>query len=266
MDIIDIRNIKSYVINLDKNIEKYDNIKKRFFNLGINPERFKAIYAKELDNEYIKKVTHPYVQNTIENGRYIDSDIGTLGAVGCSLSHIKLWEILLNSNEDMFLILEDDAIPNTSYSVNSINKYLNKINKIDSNWDYIFLGYTKPLLISNDIKVHSDIYKINQITFFTHAYIINRSGAQKLLKNAFPIIHQIDSYISLMSMYRNLNSYRGNKYIIQKNDKGTDIQTDYSIRIYINKFSDNSLKIFLFIFSIMLIYFIYHFLIKKKSK
>ena len=263
---IDIRNIKAYVINLDKNIEKYDNIKKRFFNLGINPERFKAIYAKELDNEYIKKVTHPFVQNTIENGRYIDSDIGTLGAVGCSLSHIKLWEMLLNSNEDMFLILEDDASIN-SYYINDINEYLNKIYSIDKNWDYIFLGYLKPTIKSVDIKVSNDIYKVNEITFQTHAYIINKSGAQKLLKNSFPIIHQIDSYISLMSMYRNLNAYRGKKYIIQKNEKGTDIQTDNSIKIYINRLSNNSIKIILLIFILLLLnlffLFVYNFTYKK---
>ena len=173
--------------------------------------------------------------------------------------------MLLQSDQDMYFILEDDASIN-SYYINDINEYLNKINSIDKNWDYIFLGYLKPTIKSVDIKVSNDIYKVNEITFQTHAYIINKSGAQKLLKNSFPIIHQIDSYISLMSMYRNLNAYRGKKYIIQKNEKGTDIQTDNSIKIYINRLSNNSIKIILLIFILLLFLFflfVYNFTYKK---
>lgn len=254
--IIDIRNIKSYVINIDKNIEKYDEINNRFSKLGIKPERFSGIYAKDLDKDYINNITYPYVQYTMEKGRSIDSDIGSLGAIGCSLSHITLWNMLLNSKEDMFLILEDDAFPYTS--INIINNYLNDVNRIDSDWDYIFLGFLKPNIIySADIEVSNRIYKINEITFQTHAYIINKKGASKLLKNAFPIIHQIDSYISFMAMYRSLNAYRSSNYVVQKNMKGTDIQTDYSIKVHINKFNNYTITFFLILFILLFIFSIY---------
>lgn len=258
---IDIRNIKTYVINLDKNAEKYNIINNRFFKLGIKPERFRGIYAKDLDKDYINNITYPHVQYTIEKGRTIDSDIGTLGAIGCSLSHIKLWEILLNSKEDMFFILEDDAFP--SVSIDIINNYIKDVIKTDPEWEYIFLGCLKPnIFYTEDIKV-GNIYKINEITFQTHAYIINKKGAAKLLKNAFPIIHQIDSYISFMAMYRNLKAYRCDNYIRQKNMTGTDIQTDYSIKVHINKLSNSTLIIFLFIFIILFIFSIYNLLLKK---
>ena len=64
----------------------------------------------------------------------------------------------------------------------------------------------------------------------------------------------------------NLNAYRGKKYIIQKNEKGTDIQTDNSIKIYINRLSNNSIKIILLIFILLLFLFflfVYNFTYKK---
>lgn len=241
---LNIRNIKSYVINLDKNIEKYDNIKNNFLKYDIYPSRFKAIYAKELDKKYINKITYPSVQYTIENGRNTDSGIGSIGAIGCSLSHIELWKMLVESNEDMFFILEDDAYPNFEYLVDDINNYINKVNSLKSDWDIIYIGWHKIYGYSNNDKViytnpNETIYEIKSFVYFTHAYIINKKGALKLLEKVFPIVDQIDSYISFMCMYRNVNAYRGNKYIIQKNTTGTDIQTDYSIKKFINRHSNN---------------------------
>jgi glycosyl transferase family 25 len=221
----DIRHIKTYAINLDKNIKKFDELNKRFNKLGIYPERFKAIYAKELDKDYIDKITHPYTQYTIQCGRNIDSDIANEGAIGCYLSHIKLWKKLLDSDQDYFLILEDDACPVYEENIiNDINIYLNTVIDADKNWDIIYLGYNKNF-INKDIKING-IYSIKSIIFTTHAYIISKKGALKLLKNALPIIHQIDSYMSFMYMNRDVKAYRDIKsYITQKNIE-SNIQTD----------------------------------------
>ena len=253
---LDIRKIKTYVINLDKYQDKYATLKNHFAHYDIHTNRFSAILGKELKQEYINAITDPSVQYSISEGRSLDNQIGTIGAIGCSLSHIELWKQLVNSNEEMWLILEDDCYPKYKmYSVHDLNTYINTVNTFDPNWDMIYMGWKKPnighkdtLMVKPTTNSIGSIYKVNSFIHAAHAYIINRKGAKKLLKNAFPIIHQVDSYISFMCMYRDFNAYKNRiQYMEQRNLTGTDIQTDYPAKIYINRFSNRTIFICLYI-------------------
>jgi len=251
---IDITQIKSHVINLKSNTEKLKRVQKSLNAISIFPERFDAVYGKDLDPLYIDKITYPSVQYTMKNGRYVDSNIETLGAIGCYLSHVKLWEDLANSNDEMLLILEDDAVTN-NFSGFQINQFLNEIIENDPDWDVIFLGYSKPSPSSNvDIPVTNSVYKINEITFQTHAYVLSKKGALKLLSKAFPIVDQVDSYMSYMAMTRGLNSYRGNtSYLKQYNEEGSSIQVGVSIKVFLNRCSTRSLWLFITFIIVLLI-------------
>ena len=261
---IDITQIKSHVINLKSNTEKLKRVQKSLNAISIFPERFDAVYGKDLDPLYIDTITYPSVQYTMKNGRYIDSNIETLGGIGCYLSHVKLWEALANSNDEMLLILEDDAITN-NFSAFQINQFLNEIRENDPEWDVIFLGYTKPFPSPNaDIPVTDSVYKINEITFQTHAYLLSKKGALKLLSNAFPIVDQVDSYMSYMAITRGLKSYRGNtSYLKQYNEEGSSIQAGVSIKVFLNRCSTRSLWICITFVSILLILLAISLIIKK---
>jgi len=250
---IDIHNIKSYIINLEKYKDKYNLCLNKLNKIDIYPERFNAIYIEDENSDYIKNITYPSVQYTIKNGRFSHNNIGTKGAIGCYLSHITLWKMLLESNEDIFLIFEDDA-DNNKYIIdfnNNLNEDLNEINK--ENWDIIFLGYN---------EFHESYYKksykkVNTNIYGTHAYIINKNGAKKLIQSALPIVDQIDSYISYMAITRNLNAYTlKNKYFFQNNITNSTIQTDYSIRPFITQHEDTTLKFIITFIIILLIFFI----------
>jgi len=247
---IDLARVKSYVINLKKNIEKYNRALQNMSKISVRPQRFDAIYTKDVPKTEIDRLTYPSVQYTIDNGRYSDNNIGSLGGIGCFLSHAKLWEMLLNSQEEMFFILEDDAVPNFEIS-DKIGVFLNKVVEYDPEWDVIYFGWSKPSPGNlSDVLVGEEIYKINSITFQTHAYLISRKGAKKLLERAFPIVDQVDSYMSFMAMHRGLNAYRGDNYIVQNNPEGTDIQTEWSVKVTINRYHESTLKLILCIISI----------------
>ena len=104
---IHLDKIKSYIINLEKYKYKYTKCLKRLSKLNIKPERFDAIYINDENDPVIKNITYPSVQYIIKNGRYSHNNIGTKGAIGCYLSHVTLWKMLLESDEEMFLIFED---------------------------------------------------------------------------------------------------------------------------------------------------------------
>jgi len=89
---MNISNIKSYIINLEKDInsDKYLESIKQLKTLNINPERFNAIYVDDINSDYIKSIIYPSVNHTIINKRSLHNQIGSNGAIGCYLSHIKL--------------------------------------------------------------------------------------------------------------------------------------------------------------------------------
>lgn len=233
---ININNIKSYVINLEKEKKKYNLCLKNLAKINIHPERFEAIYVENI--EEIKKITYPSVQYTIKNGRNTHNNIGSKGAIGCYLSHITLWQMLLDSNEEMYLIFEDDVNINKNIDnlTENINKTINLINKND--WDVIYLGH----FTFNPQYNNKSYFKINDLIYGTHSYIINKKGAQKLLELSLPIVDQIDSYMSYMAINENINSYATSElFFIQNNISTSAIQTDYSIKPFITQFGNNTI-------------------------
>jgi len=258
---INIINIKSYIINLEKYKNNYDLCLKRLSKINIKPERFNAIYVEDENSEEIKQITYPSVQYIIKNGRYAHNNIGTKGAIGCYLSHVSLWKMLLESDEEMFLIFEDDVDINNIYDfINKINKSINLINKND--WDVIYVGYFDHF--KKIFKKNQYYKKTENIIYGTHAYIINRQGAHKLLQKAIPIVDQIDSYMSFMALENNINSYQtSNEFFTQNNIAGTTIQTDQSIKIFITQFNDKTLINIFILISLLFIFLIYINLKKK---
>lgn len=269
-----IQNIPSYVINLDQNKNKWFKTKEILNQLGINPERFSAVYGKNLDNSFINNITNPSVYYSITNERSVDEQIGTLGGIGCYLSHIKLWQKLINSSEqESYLIFEDDIDELKFSKLNDINLFLKNVMTTQPDWDFIFLGFTKPLIFSNDI-CNKNICQIKDITFCLHAYIINKKGAKKLLDKAFPITHQIDSYISFMSARGDIKSFRPIKpFFTQKNEiknilfNQSSIQEGpiKSIKTIITRCSNSFISYSLFTIFIIFIFLFYN-LYKCKSK
>jgi glycosyl transferase family 25 len=273
-----IKNIKSFIINLPKYEKKYKRSCQFLTKLDIKPSREEAVYGKDLTDDYIKTITYPSVQYTIKNGRTIDSDIHSNGAIGCYLSHINLWKKLKSSDtDDMFLIFEDDVVLSNSTTLYIIDSFIQKIDENNPDWDMIFLGWMNPLsfLTNKDIPYYTDslnktnpsYYKINDINFGTHAYILRKKGAIKLLQNAFPIVNQIDSYISYMASRGDIKAFKNKtSFFNQMNIEGSSIQesTMTSMKPFINRFSNKIIITFYFTFiSCMLIllslllYFIY---------
>ena len=256
-----IENIKSFIISLPQCQDKYDRSSRHLIQHGIFPSKAEAVYGKNLGDDYIKNITYPSVQYTMKKGRSIDSDIFSHGAIGCYLSHVQLWKQLSESFDDTFIIFEDDIEPD-SLNISNLNSFIQKISTIDPQWDIIYLGWLKPLPFLKDSDIHLDdnTYKINDITFGTHSYIIRKKGAIKLLTNAFPIVDQVDSYISYMICRGDINAYRPKTPFFKQSILGllggTSVQENVFVNIkpIVNRFSNRTFIItVLLLITIMLI-------------
>ena len=252
----------TYVISLEQAKDKFEKVERDFSAIGVPVQRFPGVYAKELPKEYLESVVHPYALYTIQNGRRIDPEISTLGAVGCYLSHVELWKQLLDSGEEVMHVLEDDAT--VLATVKQINKF---IRSVPSDWDVIYLGFEKMHLDrKRDISLPNGVHKINSWTFQTHSYLIHRRGAEKLLRKVFPITHQVDSYMSFMAMNGGLNAYRPTKQMIKQPynlnsqvGKGVNIE---ELFVTITRLPATSLILLVLIS----LFIVVSFLIKKSAK
>jgi len=106
----DIKN--AFYINLEHRTDRKIHVETQLKNIGINPERFNAI---KMDN----------------------------GAIGCSMSHLKLLQNALTNNLNHILIVEDDI---TFLDPDLFKRQFNKFIELHgNNWDVIlFAGNNMP--------------------------------------------------------------------------------------------------------------------------
>ena len=139
----------------------------------------------------------------------------TKGAVGCYLSHVKIWSEMMRKKHDRILIFEDDAKvpPNI---LRDIQK--NIYGKIPPDWDVVLLGY-----MCNSCTDKGEYKKVHRF-MLTHAYLISSVAIQKILQTGtlFPITQQIDSYLSELSSILNIYTVKHNN--VKQFNSRTDIQ------------------------------------------
>lgn len=155
-------NFNTYVINLEKDKNKWKTMVENFKNTDIDIIRFNAIYGRNINksllNTKLKKFCKYFCPNPV---------------VGCGLSHILLSEhFLKNDNNDFCLVLEDDVTPLFKNIKNEIYKIIYEIG--NKKWDVIKLccfGYCN----YDNISI-----KNKNTTFSTASYLLSRRGANKI--------------------------------------------------------------------------------------
>jgi GR25 family glycosyltransferase involved in LPS biosynthesis len=190
--------VKSFCINLDRRKERWDRMMaqseiKRIPNL----KRFSAV-----DGSTIAITTDPRVStlcrfNIQKHTRRSHDMLDSIGGVGCALSHITLWQNLVKSHDNVFLVVEDDLVlqPGDWSRIRQLyeqNEWLHDSN----NWGIWSIGNircragpNKPYPDEN--KKENKWLECKEFVGF-NSYFISRSGAEKLLKECFPIQHHID--------------------------------------------------------------------------
>ena len=132
-----------FVINMDKDKERYNNILKYYQNSDFSNEklnRFSGINGKAIvPDNYLTSDALNELHLIEKNGYRTHHHSLTRGGIGCFLSHYYLAKELLKekSNVDAYLIFEDDTriFPNTYTQIKDSMK------TVPDDWD-IVLFYT----------------------------------------------------------------------------------------------------------------------------
>lgn len=175
-----------YIVNLEKSVDRMNNVIKIMNKYNLKFKRFNAIYGKSLSNNEIKDVIDPVCSKMLCSN----------GMIGCAMSHIKLWRQLINDNStDRYLILEDDI---GDININNLINLLNFIEKEKIQYHMINLNSITygGKINKNKIKITENLYLgEGLLPLGTSAYIINKKGAEILIKNIDK--HKIKTHIDL---------------------------------------------------------------------
>jgi glycosyl transferase family 25 len=206
---------KTIVINMKKDKERLDYIKKQCQKANIKFERFNGIDGTKLNIDKLKKnksiEIHKY--SFFNHDRQGRSSLK--GSIGCALTHKKIWKQIINSDKKNTLIFEDDVI----IPKNFFKKFNSYSKQIPNDWDIIFLGGVRIFgknITKNIIKAVSTPNNIMN-NCGLYAYIVNKNSAQKLINKCNPINNYID--IQINRHYNTLNAYYILPNIVKHNFK-----------------------------------------------
>lgn len=193
-----IDSVKSYCINLDRRKDRWDRMiqqpeVKRIPNL----KRFSGIDGQTIDIKTDPRISTLCRLNIQNKTRRSHDMLDSPGGVGCALSHIKLWQQLVQSHDNVIFIVEDDLVMNAGEWTKVREIYKNNEFLHDSTgWGIWSVGNLrcgagpgKPY--PDPLKKEDKWLDCKEFVGF-NSYFISRSGAEALLQQCFPIQHHID--------------------------------------------------------------------------
>lgn len=181
------QNIPIFVVSLARAPQRRVAICNHLEKLGLEYRLIDAVDGQVLAPDYVTSIVKPGI--TMHPG-----------AVGCYLSHLKIYEAMRDERIDLACVLEDDAHLNPRV-VRLLREGCDA-----SSFDYCFLDSDDhndlgPIYYDADsgVKLNSDFtaYTLSAGPQTTHAYMITYDAALKRLAHAYPLTHAIDLYSHL---------------------------------------------------------------------
>jgi GR25 family glycosyltransferase involved in LPS biosynthesis len=186
--------VKTYVITCIED-DRHKAARQYFDSCGMPVEYWRAIHGANW---------HLHTTHIQENGAKL-----TPGHVGCCLSHWSLWQHIVLSADNPVLILEDDA-----YFKPGFRERLDQcLGELPRDWDLFYAGHWSPPDIPPNITKVSANVGIGEFPGGTHAYVITKAGASKLLALCAtaekPIDHQLWTVLKHVRHFMALESLVG---------------------------------------------------------
>jgi len=189
---MNIFDIPLYYISFKEN----EKLKSKLELAGFkNINHFEAIDGRKFQPAELlsKKLITIRTYTDLISDREQHSGIPSLGAVGCTMSHDKLWNLCVDKNFPYIIIVEDDM---TSLNLNNDN--VGKIQKILSRPNSVFVG-TK-------VRKKNPSKDIKSTQFMgLQFYIVSNEACKELVKSTFPIDVQTDWYMAHLDTIDKLN-------------------------------------------------------------
>jgi len=181
-----MREMNTYVINLDRSTDRLEAITRQLGELGLPFLRIPAVDGKQASPEQKACIDERSYQR--KHGKP-----SLPGELGCYLSHVKAIQTFMLSDAPFALILEDDAIFGEGF-VDAVYELIRHPKK----WDMVKLSGVHsgtPVSVFT-LNADYDLAVMFSKCTCSSAYLINRTAAQayseKLLPMTLPYDHEFD--------------------------------------------------------------------------
>lgn len=225
-----IESVPAFCITLERRPDRWRRFQDQSGIDRLNVKRFLGVDGQKIDIKNDDRISLFTKRNILSKSRRSHEELDSAGGVGCALSHIAIWQWMVDNNQEVCLILEDDAIIPPDF-VEKVNGCINesKVLQDPKKWDMWLLGGTVQDLtqIPNETKV------ARVGTFFSfYSYVMTLHGAKRLLKSVYPIQGHIDVWTSIYNYVNDFRIVYCLNLNIQHNGKvQTEIQTSKSCDI-----------------------------------
>ncbi len=217
--------LTAYVISLPQSTDRRESCFQTCRDIGIEPIWFKAVNGRDL---LIKYESNPDAfsgridlqDKTVLNlgfGKKVTiADKLSAGELGCAMSHLKIYEKIIEERDPYALILEDDCRLFPSCKV-----LLPKIIENADKWDIVQLAYdsgTRDLFNCHTIILEKEhgwklvrkgmgvlldpFFNRRRASYLACAYLINKRAASKLIELGYPVRIPADYLLGLMAYHK----------------------------------------------------------------
>lgn len=190
-----LKGLKVKVINLDRRPDRWRRFSTQpgiaALQATYTMERFSAIDGKTINMETDERVSMRTKRNIKYRTRRTHEDIDSVGAIGCFLSHVAIWQEFVQSGAQSIMVFEDDAYIPANF-LQRFQRCAADLSEVrDSNMCIWSLATPQPFFEADRNTYRDGIWMRNIATTFT-GYVLFRGAAQKLLENCLPIDNHVD--------------------------------------------------------------------------
>lgn len=182
---------KTYVVHYEPLTDRREYLEKVLSDITDNFEFI--VSSKNTDGEISNNINEYYKYNPNILNRVIP-----VNELSVSISHLKIYEDILNKGHELCLVLEDDAIITENF-----NLVLNEILKEDiTHFDFIFLSTCCGIVFEKQNDGHIQPCKASKCV---SGYLINRKKIKYVLKASKPLSTNIDNHLNIIKEPLGLN-------------------------------------------------------------
>lgn len=204
--------MKAYVISLEPPHTKLAELAAH----GIEAEFVRGVDGRKIDRDELLKATTGRAPSSSVH-RWLHA-IAPSTALAIGLSHLHVWQTWVSTAEEEYaLIFEDDVVLEEGF-LRSVNRLIHE-GYVPNDTDVLFLGHffgeEKNSWLTTLFPTYPSAGPVNEyvsipsVTFATHAYLITRSGARRLIDwvQREGIFYHLDTMLQMNSDRSGLHVY-----------------------------------------------------------
>jgi glycosyl transferase family 25 len=177
-----------WVISLTRATQRRVAVSQAFAELGLQIEFIEAVDGRSLTAEEVDQYSDR--RALFEMGRGLSQ-----GMFGCSLSHLRVYERMLEERVPVVAVFEDDVQPTAD-----LEPVLRSIDLLPPDWQVVTLhslfASSRPEPVGGDLIAGTHrVCRYRRSVFGTQGYLINLDGARRVLDVAYPVAFPPDELL-----------------------------------------------------------------------